>query len=90
MDWGRRGTPHGGSLAEGPWERSPHLRALVNGETSTLMVTEPSCGRGPVSVAQGCRRLVAGVPWSEEQGLAAEAGPHSASRHHVRPAVGGP
>lgn len=54
------------------------------------MVTEPSCGRGPVSVAQGCRRLVAGVPWSEEQGLATEAGPHSASRHHVRPAVGGP
>lgn len=45
---------------------------------------------GPVSRPQGCSRLVAGVPGSEEQGLATEAGPHPACRHHVYLAVRGP
>ena len=44
----------------------------------------------PVTPARGCSRLVAGVPWSQEQGLAAEAGPQPADGHHVLPAIGGP
>lgn len=47
-------------------------------------------GLGPVALTQGHSTLVARVPWSEKQGLATEASPHSASRHHVFPAIGGP
>lgn len=49
-----------------------------------------SWGLGPVTLAQGRSRLVAGILWSEEQGLATEASPHPTSRHHILPAIGGP
>lgn len=55
----------------------------VNGDTAELWLR-------PVTPARGCSRLVAGVLWSEEQGLAAEAGPHPTDGHHVLPAIGGP
>lgn len=74
------------------WGTRPTSASSCKGRNrgTLLMVTRPSCGQDPVSLAQGCSRLVAGVPWSEQQGLATEAGPHPASRYHVRPAVGGP
>lgn len=47
-------------------------------------------GLGLVTLAQGRSRLVAGILWSEEQGLATEASPHPTSRHHILPAIGSP
>lgn len=38
----------------------------------------------------GHSSLVAGVLWSKEQGLATEAGPHPAGRHHILPAIRSP
>lgn len=59
-------------------------------QTLRLLHKGRGWGLGPVALAQGLSTLVARVPWSEKQGLATEASPHSASRHHVFPAIGGP
>lgn len=57
------------------------LRSLHKGRSWAL---------GPVTLAQGHSRLVAGILWSEEQGLATEASLYPASRHHILPAIHGP
>lgn len=78
MDVG--GTLHEGSLVGGPVQ--PLRLSLRERSQGTLwLVTQLSWGRSS---------LVAGVLWSEEQGLATEAGPHPAGRHHVLPAIRSP
>lgn len=78
MDVG--GTLHEGSLVGGPVQ--PLRLSLRERSQGTLwLVTQLSWGHSS---------LVAGVLWSEEQGLATEAGPHPAGRHHVLPAIRSP
>lgn len=89
---GLRGTLHEGSLAGGPQRSNPNPWAVIQNKNlgSSSNSDRARLWLGPGPLVQGCSRLGAGVLWSEEQGLATEAGSHPTSRHHILPAIGGP